>query len=375
MKKILSLIIALVLSLSLVGAIAEGLDEPVYIAWVGPLTGSSSNDGNTEKNTLTLAVEKINAEGGVLGHELVIDYYDDAADANEATSIANKIIDEDKYFAVIGSYTSTTSMNMAYIFQEEGMVQYSPTASHADYSGIGNYIFRNTPTQSQETAEYANFVYNDLGIKSVAIIYQSDDWGVNINNIFTENYEALGGKVLNADNFVPDSTKDFASLVTTAKATEAEGIFVVAYYKDSASIVMKIRDLEYDGQVIITSTCLKQAFTETAGDAANGCYLINAYCADIDTDEFRAVKELYESTYGVAMDAFVMQTWDVVFQLVKAVEDAGSFDHAAIRDALDGMTYNALGGEYTMNEIGDAIRGLFRLQVRDGAFVNVTGEF
>lgn len=375
MKKILSLLVALVLSLSLVAAIAEGLDEPVYIAWVGPLTGSSSNDGNTEKNTLTLAVEKINAEGGVLGHELVIDYYDDAADANEATSIANKIIDEDKYFAVIGSYTSTTSMNMAYIFQEEGMVQYSPTASHADYSGIGDYIFRNTPTQSQETAEYANFVYNDLGIKTVAIIYQSDDWGVNINNIFTENYEALGGQVLNADNFVPDSTKDFASLVTTAKAAGAEGIFVVAYYKDSASIVMKIRDLEYDGQVIITSTCLKQAFTETAGDAANGCYLINAYCADIDTDEFRAVKELYEGTYGVAMDAFVMQTWDVVNQLVKAVEDAGSFDHAAIRDALDGMTYEALGGEYTMNEIGDAIRGLFRLQVRDGAFVNVTGEF
>lgn len=375
MKKILSLIVVLALCLSLTGALAEALGDPVYIAWVGPLTGSSSNDGNTEKNTLTLAVDKINAEGGVLGHELVIDYYDDAADANEATSIANKIIDEDKYFAVIGSYTSTTSMNMAYIFQEEGMVQYSPTASHADYSSIGNYIFRNTPTQSQETKEYANFVYNDLGIKTVAIIYQSDDWGVNINNIFTENYEALGGKVLNADNFVPDSTKDFASLVTTAKATGAEGIFVVAYYKDSASIVMKIRDLEYEGDVIITSTCLKQAFTETAGEAANGCYLINAYCADINTDDFKAVKELYEGTYGVAMDAFVMQTWDVINQLVKAVEVAGSFDHDAIRDALDGMTYEALGGEYTMNEIGDAIRGLFRLQVRDGAFVNITDEF
>ena len=132
MKKLLSLIVAFALVLSLAGAVAEGLGDPVYIAWVGPLTGSSSNDGNTEKNTLTLAVDKINSEGGILGHELVIDYYDDAADANEATSIANKIIDEDKYFAVIGSYTSTTSMNMAYIFQEEGMVQYSPTASHAD---------------------------------------------------------------------------------------------------------------------------------------------------------------------------------------------------------------------------------------------------
>ena len=163
--------------------------------------------------------------------------------------------------------------------------------------------------------------------------------------------------------------------VLSAKATGAEAIFVVAYYADSASIVMKIRDLEYEGDVILTSTCLKQAFTETAGDAANGCYLINAYCADIDTDEFRAVKELYESTYNVAMDAFVMQTWDVVNQIAKACEDAGSFEHDAIRDALDGMTYKALGGEYTMNEIGDAIRGLFRLQIRDGKFVNVTGEF
>nr|MCR4707882.1 ABC transporter substrate-binding protein [Clostridiales bacterium] len=160
-----------------------------------------------------------------------------------------------------------------------------------------------------------------------------------------------------------------------AKATDAEAIFLVAYYADSASIVMKIRDLEYTGKVIVTSTCLKQAFTDTAGAAADGCYLINAYCADIDTDEFRAVKELYESTYGVAMDAFVMQTWDVVNQLAAACEAAGSFDHDAIRDALDGMTYKALGGEYTMNEVGDAIRGLFRLQIRDGKFVNVTGEF
>ena len=375
MKKILSLAVALMLALSVMGAFAETLSDPVYIAWVGPLTGDSSNDGITEQNTLKLSVEDINANGGILGHELVIDYYDDAADANEAVNIANKILDEDKYIAVIGSYTSTTSMNMAYIFQEEGMVQYSPTASHADYSSIGNYIFRNTPTQSQETAEYANFVYNDLGIKTVAIIYQSDDWGVNINNIFTENYEALGGQVLNADNFVPSSTKDFASLVTTAKATGAEAIFVVAYYADSASIVMKIRDLEYEGDVIVTSTCLKQAFTETAGEAANGCYLINAYCADIDTDEFRAVKELYESTYNVAMDAFVMQTWDVVHQLVKAAEDAGSVETDAIRDALDGMTYQALGGEYTMNEVGDAVRSLFRLQIRDGQFVNITGEF
>ena len=375
MKKILALALALMLTLCLASALADGLGDPVYIAWVGPLTGDSSNDGITEQNTLKLSVEDINANGGILGHELVIDYYDDAADANEAVNIANKILDEDKYIAVIGSYTSTTSMNMAYIFQEEGMVQYSPTASHADYSSIGNYIFRNTPTQSQETAEYANFVYNDLGIKTVAIIYQSDDWGVNINNIFTENYEALGGQVLNADNFVPSSTKDFASLVTTAKATGAEAIFVVAYYADSASIVMKIRDLEYEGDVIVTSTCLKQAFTETAGEAANGCYLINAYCADIDTDEFRAVKELYESTYNVAMDAFVMQTWDVVHQLVKAAEDAGSVETDAIRDALDGMTYQALGGEYTMNEVGDAVRSLFRLQIRDGQFVNITGEF
>ena len=375
MKKFLTLALALMLTLCLASAFADGLGDPVYIAWVGPLTGDSSNDGITEQNTLTLAVKAINDKGGILGHELVIDYYDDAANANEAINIANKIIDEDKYIAVIGSYTSTTSMNMAYIYQEEGMVQYSPTASHADYSSIGDYIFRNTPTQSQETAEYANFVYNDLGIKTVAIIYQSDDWGVNINDIFTKNYEALGGKVLKAENFVPSSTKDFASLVTSAKATGAEAIFLVAYYADSASIVMKIRDLEYNGQVIVTSTCLKQAFTDTAGAAADGCYLINAYCADIDTDEFRAVKELYESTYGVAMDAFVMQTWDVVNQLAAACEAAGSFDHAAIRDALDGMTYKALGGEYTMNEVGDAIRGLFRLQIRDGKFVNVTGEF
>ena len=152
--------------------------EPVYFAWYGPLTGDSKQYGDTERVAVELALEKINGEwGGVLdGRPIVVDFYDDKNDAKEAVTIANKIVGEGKYVASIGGFGSTPSMAAAPIYEEAQIINYSPTSSHQNYSSLGDYIFRNTPTQALETAAYAEYVYNDLGIRSVCILNVNDDW-------------------------------------------------------------------------------------------------------------------------------------------------------------------------------------------------------
>src|SRR5690606_34511263 len=111
------------------------------------------------------ALEKINDEnGGVLGgRKIVVDFFDDKNDAKEAVTIANKIIGEEKYVAVIGGFGSTASMAAAPLYEEAQIINYSPTASHADYSVIGEFIFRNTATQEIETTAYADYVYDEMG--------------------------------------------------------------------------------------------------------------------------------------------------------------------------------------------------------------------
>ncbi len=352
----------------------ETSTDPIYFAWYGPMTGDSKQYGDTEKVAVELALEKINGEmGGLLGgRELIVDFYDDKNDAKEAVTIANKIVGEGKYTAVIGGFGSTPSMAAAPIFEEAQIINYSPTSSHADYSAIGDFIFRNTPTQSLETTAYADYVYEDLGIRTVCILNVNDDWGNNIAKIFTERFEELGGQVLSTESYLPNQTTDFTPMISKAKTLNPEAFFPVAYYQDSANILKQADSLDFDAQMILSSSTLKQELLDLAGDLANGCFLMNCYTPDIDTERFKEVIGEYEARTGKAGDAFVMQTYDVVMQLAQAIEDAGTADPVAVRDALDGMTYECLAGEYTMNEIGDAVRPLQPIRVIDGAFVNIS---
>lgn len=348
--------------------------EPVYFAWYGPLTGDAKQYGDTEKVAVELALDKINNEnGGVLGgRKIVVDFYDDKNDAKETVIIANKIIGEGKYSAAIGGFSSTATMAAAMLYQEAELVNYSPTASHADYSAMGDYLFRNTPTQAIETTAYADYVYNELGIRTVAILNVNDDWGNNIASIFTAKFEELGGEVVSAENFIPNQTTDFTPMISKAKAADPEAFFPIAYYGDSGNILKQADGLDFDVQIILSSSTLKQELLDLAGPQAEGAFLMNAFSPDINTDRFKEVMAKYEEATGKAGDAFVMQTYDVVMQLAAAIELAGSADSPAIRDALAGMTdYECLAGTYSMNELGDAVRPLQPIKVIDGKFVNL----
>ncbi|MDR7869548.1 MAG: ABC transporter substrate-binding protein [Tissierellaceae bacterium] len=385
MKKVLSLILVLTLLAGVLAgcsnnetppAASDDPNEPIYFAWYGPMTGDSKQYGDTEKVAVEIALDKINEEnGGVLGgRKIVVDFYDDKNDAKEAVTIANKIIGEDKYVAVIGGFGSTPSMAAAPLYEEAKIINYSPTASHADFSSLGDFMFRNTPTQALETTAYADYVYDELGIRSVAILNVNDDWGNNIAKIFTERFEEKGGEVLSTETYIPNQTSDFTPMISKAKMLDPEAFFPVAYYQDSANILKQADGLDFDAQMILSSSTLKQELIDLAGDLANGAFLMNAYTPDINTDRFKEVIAEYKDRTGKEGDAFVMQTYDVVMQLATAIEETGSADPVEVRDTLANMKdYECLAGTYSMNELGDAVRPLQPIKIIDGQFVNISG--
>ena len=359
------------------GKQATGSEKAVYFAWVGPLTGNSKQYGDTEKAAVEIAQADIKAAGGVLGgKEIIVDFYDDKNDATEAVNIANKIIGEGKYSAIIGHFSSTPAMAAAPIYNEGELVMYSPTASHADFSSLGNYVFRNTPTQAIETAAYADYVYNKLGIRTVAILNVNDDWGNNIAKIFTSTFEKLGGKIILTENFIPNQTKDFTPMIAKVKQANPEAFFPVCYYAESAQILIQMDSQNYNPKLtILSSSALKQELIDVAGKLADGCFLMNTFTPDIPGAEFARVMKAYKDKTGKDGDAFLMQTYDVVRQLAAVITQANSADPKKMRPVLAGMkNYPALAGPYSMNEIGDAVRNLQPIRVQNGKFVNVSGR-
>ena len=384
MEKVLSIILVLTLLTGILAgcskndapAISNNQNEPIYFAWYGSMTGDSKQYGDTEKVAIEIALEKINEEnGGVLnGRKIVVDFFDDKNDAKEAVSIANMIIGEGKYTAVIGGLGSTPSMAAAPLYEEAKIINYSPTASHADFSSLGDFIFRNIPTQALETAEYADYVYDKLGIRTVSILNVNDDWGNNIATIFTERFEEKGGKILSVESYIPNQTADFTPMISKAKSLNPEGFFPVAYYADSANILRQSDNLDFHPQMILSSATLKQELIDLAGDLANDAFMMNAYTPDIDTDRFREVIGEYTNRTGKQGDAFVMGTYDIVMQLATAIEESGSADPVVVRDTLANMKdYECLAGTYSMNELGDAVRSLQPIKIINGKFVNISG--
>ena len=263
-------------------------------------------------------------------------------------------------------------MAAAPIYEKAKIINYSPTSSHADFSSLGKFMFRNTPTQEIETKQYADYVYTKLGIKTVAILNVNDDWGNNIAKIFTNQFVKLGGKITDLQTYIPNQTSDFTPMISKAKTTNPEAFFPVAYYQDSANIVRQAKNLDFNVQMILSSSTLKQELIDLAGDIVEGAFIMNAYSPDINTPEFIRVIGEYTKRTGKQGDAFVMQTYDVVKQLATAVDMAGSDDPVVVRETLANMKgYNALSGPYNMNELGDAVRSLVPMFIKNGKFTRI----
>ena len=371
----------LALLLAMVGCAQRDRENPdkIYFAWVGPLTGSVMQYGLTQMRAVEIALEDIEAAGGVLnGREIAVNFYDDQNDVNEAVNIANRIVRSRRYSAVIGHFSSTASMAAAPIYERAELIMYSPTASHEDFSSLGEFIFRNTPTQALETTAYAAFVYNNLGIRTVGILHVDDDWGNNITGIFTNSFQALGGAVIITESFEAGVTRDFSPMIAEIMLENPQAFFPVAYASESAQIIIQMDSLHYRPQLtILSSSALGQQLLDITGDLANGAFLMSAFTPDIPGDDFARIMQIYrDSTGGREGDHFLMQTYDVVCQLAAVINLAGSADPRLMRPVLAGMKdYPALAGPYSMNETGDAIRSLQPIIIEDRRFVNVSDRF
>ena len=155
--------------------------EVIYkFAFMAPLTGDAAQYGLSMEKSAKLRVEMVNNAGGINGGKIVVDYFDDKNDATEAVNIANKIIADDSYLGVCGPFGSTVAMAVAPIFEKAGITMFSPTASHPDLTGMGEYIFRGTRTQTIETGEYVRFMYDTLNARKVGMLYAQNDWGLSI---------------------------------------------------------------------------------------------------------------------------------------------------------------------------------------------------
>ncbi len=369
-SRIVSLLIVAALCL-LTTAMAESA-EPYRIAMCGPLTGPGAQYGQAYKNSLEILRDKINAEGGIDGHMLEIDFYDDKQDPKETLNVANLIIADGGYIAMIGSQTSSCSMAAAPVMQRAGIPMIAPHASHSDYAKTGDYCFSLQMPNAYEARVQHEWAIDYLGAKRVAIIYSNDDWGLQNLESATAACENKGVELVAAETFIAGNTKDFSPIITKVKEANPDYIYLAVLYSDACLLIPQMKMLDLNCALVGTNTLYKTEFIDVVGEDAEGIYIPNNFSTLHHTEEYEYLeKAIAEKVDGGIVDSYVSHAWDALSILVKAIREVGT-DGAAIKDYLANMgPYEGVAGTFVFDENGATMKNVYVMQIQNGQFVEM----
>lgn len=366
MKKVIGLFLGFVLVVSL--SACGGTSDTVRIGTIGPLTGEYSTYGESVRDGAQLAVDEINAAGGVLGKTLELFSYDSKGDTTEGVNAYNRLRDQDEIHTLIGATFSGVTLAVKTLAVEDNMPVLTPTATAADVTLNAPNVFRACYTDAYQGSVAALFVKEDLELTKVAIMYNSDDpYSQGLAAAFKEEFGEAG---IVAEVSYSSTDVDFSTLLDTIALSGAEAVFLPGYVSKVGPILTQA---ETKGlEIPFVGGDGWDSIENQYADVAEGNYFVNHYAK---TDESAVVQDFvanYTTAYGEAPDALAALAYDAVYAFAQAAEDAGSVDADALIAAFAALDYqNAVTGSITFDENGDPLKAVTAIQIVNGEHVVV----
>ena len=352
---------------------AGGAGVTIKVGEFASLSGSEAAFGRSSHNGTVLAVEDINAAGGVLGKKLELLTEDDQSKDGESATGVKKLISRDKVVAILGEVASGRSMEAAPICQLFKIPQISPSSTNPKVTQMGDYIFRVCwEDKFQGGKVLASFALNSLKAKKIALLTDvGSPYSVGLANFFKEGFLAGGGQITGEQKFTKDD-KDFKAQLTAVKGGAPDAIFIPAYYGQVTLIALQARELGFTIPLFGGDGWEAPELIQGPGaaEALKGCFFSTHFSPDQDAPKAKAFVASYEKKFGARPDAMGALGYDSVLALVDAIKRAGSTDGTKIRDALaatkdlDGVT-----GKTTLDAERNARKPAVIIEIKNGGFV------
>nr|WP_319776120.1 ABC transporter substrate-binding protein [uncultured Sphaerochaeta sp.] len=377
MKKILALLIVITLFVPTVFAAgqAEEVDSSVIkLGVLAPLTGTNAEYGKGFEVGMQMAVDKINAEGGVNGYSLELVVRDSKGDQKESSDLARQFADDSSIYAILGDFTSGCCMANAPIVDAAGLVQLSPTASNPDYAGMSDYAFSIMGRQDGEAPFFAKYIIQKyLGLNKVGVIYINSDWGASSYSNFKAEADRIGLDIVSSVNYVQDE-KDFSSLITRLRAADPEVVLIL----DQGAvpqIINQIRGAGWGVQLATLGPGTSEQLIDLAGKNAEGLVLSTPFFFDEDDADLMAWRNEFVERAGFEPTIHPVCAYDTVYLIEAAISAIGDgkVTRQAIRDNLAKVSINGVSGPLQFNPTGDLTREYMICAVENGKYVVKAG--
>jgi len=334
MKKIVAGCIVALLVVSMVFAGGKKEDEnTIKIGGIAPLSGAVAVYGVECTNGVNLAVEEINAAGGINGKKIVYIAEDDEGDPAKSVNAYKKLTTQDGIRLVIGSLTSGCTIALTSSAQAQGVVQIAPAATAEAVTDAGNFIFRTCFIDPFQGSIGGKFAAKNLNTKNAAILYDiGNDYSVGLTENFINEFTKNGGTIVAKESY-STGDKDFNAQLTKIKAAKPDVVYLPDYYGTVALIAKQLRNQGIDTPIIGADGW--DGLTDNAGDEVLNGFYSNHYAADSSDPAVQAFVKNFKAKYNKEPNAFAALGYDSMYLLKDAILKAGTADAKAVRDALE----------------------------------------
>lgn len=349
---------------------APSASGTIKIGTISPNTGSLAAYGEAVVNGMNLAVEEINAAGGILGQQVALESLDDKGDSTEGANAFNKLADDSSICAVLGSVTSGVTTGLAPLANESKIVLLTPTATADTVTEDDDYVFRACFKDSYQGRMAAKFAAETLGVKKVAVLYASGDaYSSGLREAFDAAAKEFGLEVVAEESSSSVDDTEYSSQLTNIANSGAEYLFAPYYYSSVGPyIVPQARAAGFSG-VIMGADGFDGTIGTMVDDKSlyNNCYFTNHYSPDDTAEAVQNFVKAYTEKFGAeSLNALAALAYDSVYMLKDSIEKAGSTDRTAIRDAMSGMNFTGVTGAFTLDTTGTPEKSVAIIEFKDG---------
>ena len=373
MKKIVSLALAFAMVLAM-GSVcfAEGA---IRIGFIGPLTGAAAVYGVSCLQGVQIAVDEINAKGGL---QIELNPQDDEHDPEKSVNAYNVLWDWGAQM-IVGSVTTSPCKAVAAEAYNDRMFMLTPSASSPDVTAGKDNMYQvcfNDPAQGSASAEYIS--EHQLATKVAVIYNNADAYSTGIYQNFAGEAAKVGIEIVSATTFTDDTT-DFSVQLTDAKENGAELVFLPIYYNPASMILKQAKAMEYEPKFFgvdgMDGILTMEGFDTSL---AEGVMLLTPFAADAEDERTQAFVATYEAKYGDTPTQFSADGYDAVYALYEACEKAGIDGDTSTEDACEALigamqeiTVDGLTGVMDWNEAGEVTKTPKAVVIKDGVYTAI----
>jgi len=372
-----------------------GGSSELVIGVYGSMTGADADFGQSTRKGVEQAVEELRARGdGTIGGmpvRLVVE--DDQGRAEEAATVVQKLVNQDRVFAVIGEVASSRSLAAAPICQTAGVPMITPSSTNPKVTEVGDFIFRMCFIDPFQGTVMAKFVAEDLKLKRVAILKDvGQEYSVGLSEFFTRAFVERGGEIV-VEQAYSGRDQDFRAQLTAIKARNPEAIFLPGYYNEAGLIARQARELGITVPILGGDGWESDQLISIGGESLEGCFYSNHFAADNPDTTLQSFLQRYRQKHGNEPNAIGGLAYDaanVLFQKMEELraQDAEAF--AALGSAKAGTPervaadrklrdliaqtrdYNGVTGKITLDANRNATKPAVVIEIKGGKKVYKT---